>query len=73
MSAKILSLVSKIVSVAFAVTAYIVVAVKSGQIPTGDQAWGILQIAFFIAVVFGPVDISMIIQNIRGKNETKIP
>ena len=71
MSGKCLSLIFKMLSVVFVITAYITVALKAGIVPTSDQAWGILMIGFFIAVVFGPVDLSLIIANIRGARDGK--
>lgn len=66
MKAKQWSMVGKVCSVLFIVGAYITTAVTSQKIPSADEVFGQIQIAVFIAGAFLPVDISLIVQNIRG-------
>lgn len=66
MKAKHWSMIGKVSSVLFIVGAYIVTAVTSKKIPSADEVFGQIQIAVFIAGAFLPVDISLIVQNIRG-------
>lgn len=63
---KRLSLFSKIVAVLFVISATIISIIKTGTLPTADQALAIVQIAIFISSVFFPVDLSKIIENIKG-------
>lgn len=66
MKAKQWSMVGKVSSVLFIVAAYIVAAITSQKIPSGDETFGMIQIGIFIASAFLPVDISLIVQNIKG-------
>jgi hypothetical protein len=63
-------MLGKVCSVVFIVAAYIVAAITSRKIPSGDETFGMIQIGIFIASAFLPVDISLIVQNIKGlKND----
>lgn len=70
MTAKNLSLASKIFAVAYAVGMHIGYLAVSKKLPTGDEMFGIIQISALIASLFAPVDISMIIRNLRGGEKT---
>lgn len=59
-------MIGKVCSVIFVVAAYITTAVTSHKIPNADEVFGMVQISVFIAGAFLPVDISLIVQNIRG-------
>jgi hypothetical protein len=73
MKAKTVSLIGKAASVLFLVAAYIVTAVTSQKIPNADEVFGQIQIAVFIASAFLPVDISLIVQNIKGLRNVSQP
>lgn len=67
MKAKHLSFLSKAISVGYVLTASLVIPITAKRPLTGDEAWAIIQIGYFIFSLFLPVDISMIIRNIRGE------
>lgn len=64
--AKKLSLASKCLALLFIVASYIVSAVCAKKIPSADEVLGMIQVSLFIATVFVPVDLSLIVQNIKG-------
>lgn len=66
MKAKYWSMIGKVCSVVFIVSAYITAAITSHKIPSGDEVFGMVQIGVFIAGAFLPIDISLIVQNIKG-------
>ena len=66
MHGKDLSLISKILALLFVIVSYGWASVVTGKLPTGEEAFGLIQVGAFIALSFAPVDISMIVKNIKG-------
>jgi hypothetical protein len=67
--AKDLSLISKSIALVFVVGMYVGALLVSKRLPSGEEAFGIIQIGCFIALSFAPVDISMVIKNLRKPHE----
>ena len=66
MHGKDLSLTSKGLALFFVIVSYGWAAIITGRLPTGEEAFGLIQVGAFIALSFAPVDISMIVKNIKG-------
>ena len=66
MHGKDLSLISKALALVFVVAGYAWACLKGGSLPSGEEAFGLIQVGAFIALSFAPVDISMIVKNIKG-------
>jgi hypothetical protein len=72
MKAKHISVLGKGISIIFLVSAYLITAITSKKIPSADEVFGQVQVALVIGGLFAPIDISMIVQNIKGiKDATK--
>jgi hypothetical protein len=69
MKAKDLSNLGKICSALFVIIAYITAAVTSKKIPSSDETFAMIQIGIFLAMSFLPVDISVIISNIKSMKD----
>ena len=63
---KTLSLLAKILAIAFVIACFIVSLVTRIPIPMDDT----IKVAVFVALVFSPVDVSMWIQNFFGTRKT---
>lgn len=61
-----LSVLCKILAMVFVVASYVIAVVFGKRLPTWDESMGIIAIGVFIAEVMITVDISMIVQNIKG-------
>lgn len=66
MKGKDLSLGSKILSAGYMIGMNFGYIAITKRLPSADEEFAIIQGAVFLALIFAPVDISMIIQNFRG-------
>lgn len=64
---KTLSLLSKVLALAFVMVCFIVSVLTGVEIPVDDT----IKVAVFVALVFGPVDVSLWIQNFFGTRHCK--
>jgi len=63
LSGKKLSLLSKIFAAAFVVIGFVL----NGVFKWGVEAWSLIQIGMFLALVFAPVDVSKIAEKFGRK------
>jgi len=66
MSGKQLSLWAKIAAAGYVLGMNVGFLVLSKALPSVDQEWAIIQAGLFFALVFSPIDISIIITNLLG-------
>lgn len=66
---KTLSHFLKMLSVFVVIVGYIIAVVKSGKLPNSDEVFGLVQLGLFIMTVSSPIDISMIINNLKGNKK----
>ena len=64
--AKDISILSKIGALVFVVGMYISAVVVMKRLPTANETAGVMQVGIFMMLVFAPVDVSMIVKNIKG-------
>lgn len=64
--AKTLSNVSKTIASVFVLGVFITYVLIAKRLPSTDEAMGIVSVGIFIAGVFVPVDLSLIVKNIKG-------
>jgi len=64
---KTISLISKITGIIFILTIYIVYLIVNKQLPSSDEVIGILLIGIGITNIISlPIDLSIIIKNLKG-------
>jgi hypothetical protein len=72
MKAKTLSILSKVLAFLFIVISYALAAYFGKRLPNADEAFAMVQVALVIGGLFAPIDVSLIVQNIKGiKDATK--
>ncbi|RJR31882.1 MAG: hypothetical protein C4574_00585 [Candidatus Latescibacterota bacterium] len=69
---KPLTLVSKVLAILFVLACSIYYLIARGTITPGEST-SIIQIGLFLAAIFSPVDLSLLIRNIKGLPETDTP
>ena len=73
MGAKELSLISKVIGAIYVIAYNLVYVLNTRNLPTTDHQFSIIQVGLFLMLVFSPVDISILIKNIKdifNKTET---
>jgi len=72
MRAKQLSLWAKIVATGYVLGMNIGYLLLAKKLPSIDEEWAIIQAGLFFALVFSPIDISIIITNLLGTRKKEL-
>lgn len=70
MRAKTASLISKAFAGVYTLAMVVIGTIIKGGLLSTDETTAILETGAFFFILFSPVDVSLIIQNIRGKHGT---